>query len=217
MDRASGGRWDQAGVPHLGWSCTGEVDLGADGKDYTPATCEMCGNSGLRYVYTMSHPDHPDLAVGCVCAGHMEQNVHLAKQRERALKNKERRRIAKLKRDEEARQRQRNYWLRHMRWKKNRKGNDSVDLDDTHIGVWQEKDGSWRWWVGPDREKDFSSERYASSDEAKLALLDEWNARAPARRAAREEARRRADAERRERGRRSLERWVVEHGGRMLN
>jgi hypothetical protein len=38
--------------------------------------CEMCESQTIRYVQHMEHPDYPDvLKVGCICAGHMEENL----------------------------------------------------------------------------------------------------------------------------------------------
>ena len=65
-----GNRWDQPGVPHKGWHCVDGIDLRSDGgsaneTDY--ATCQMCGNEKIRYVYIMDTADlDENLYVGCV-------------------------------------------------------------------------------------------------------------------------------------------------------
>jgi len=77
------GLWAKPGVPHKGWVCADVEDLGEP-----DATCEMCERMTIRYVHHMTHADHAPLAVGCVCAGHMEGDLAAAKGRETALVKK---------------------------------------------------------------------------------------------------------------------------------
>lgn len=64
------GKWSIPGVPHKGWTCTSVEDLGAPDE-----TCEVCETRDIRYVHHMQHPDYPEsLAVGCICADHMEND-----------------------------------------------------------------------------------------------------------------------------------------------
>src|SRR5262249_44444099 len=80
------GKWRQPGVPHRGWECTGIEDLGA-----CAITCEMCEVQLIRYVHEMRHPDYPDaLNVGCICAGHMEEDLVGAREREEDFKKEHR-------------------------------------------------------------------------------------------------------------------------------
>jgi hypothetical protein len=46
----------------------------------------MCGTL-LRFVHIMSHPEHQDLRVGCVCAGAMEEDYTAARRREADYKS----------------------------------------------------------------------------------------------------------------------------------
>jgi len=82
------GKWTQAGVPHRGWTCVDIEDLGAPAH-----VCEMCEVILVRHVHEMEHPDYPEtLRVGCVCAGHMEEDLVGARRREAAFKNGRQRR-----------------------------------------------------------------------------------------------------------------------------
>ncbi|MBO9100013.1 MULTISPECIES: hypothetical protein [unclassified Rhizobium] len=77
------GKWGQAGVPKKGWSCVNIEDLGE------PSTkCEMCEVMDIRYVHYMENDRYPDnLACGAICAGHMEENLALAEERDRSMKS----------------------------------------------------------------------------------------------------------------------------------
>ena len=88
------GKWGQPGVPHKGWSCVGIEDL-----EEPSAVCDMCETQEIRYVHYMEHPGYPDqLGVGCICAGHMEQDYEGALRREQSLKASARRRARWLER-----------------------------------------------------------------------------------------------------------------------
>jgi len=81
--RTGGGKWADPTVPKVGWVCVGIDDLGEVSE-----TCEMCGTA-LRYVHTMKHNDYPrTLACGCICSGHMQEDIEDAHQRERKVKNR---------------------------------------------------------------------------------------------------------------------------------
>lgn len=84
IERGRGtGKWAMPGVPHRGWVCESVEDL-----EEPDATCEMCEVMRIRYVHHMSHPDYPvELTVGCVCAGHMEEDSAAPVERERVLRN----------------------------------------------------------------------------------------------------------------------------------
>jgi hypothetical protein len=66
--------WDKKGVPQKGWRCVGESDLRETrpGGETSVAKCEMCGNTGLRFVHEMTHPEYGRvLSVGRICAAKM--------------------------------------------------------------------------------------------------------------------------------------------------
>jgi hypothetical protein len=88
MTHTLNGKWSEADVPHKGWSCVEVDDLGEPSQ-----TCEMCGTVEIRYVHYMTHPDYPvALAVGCVCAEHMEEDYTRPREREKRLRTLARRR-----------------------------------------------------------------------------------------------------------------------------
>jgi hypothetical protein len=64
------GKWTQPGIPQKGWTCVDIEDLSS--PDHV---CEMCEVQDVRYVHLMEHPDYGELRVGCICAGHMEENL----------------------------------------------------------------------------------------------------------------------------------------------
>lgn len=73
------GKWREPGVPHKGWVCLSVEDL-EDARDI----CEMCEVVEIRFVHFMQHPEYPEtLRCGCICAGHMEQDLEAAQGRER--------------------------------------------------------------------------------------------------------------------------------------
>lgn len=148
------GKWSIPGVPHKGWTCTSVEDLGAPDE-----TCEMCETQDIRYVHYMEHPDYPEsLAVGCVCAEHMENDYESPRRREKALRN--------------AAQRKRR-WL-SRKWKISAKGNAYLNTDGLNITVFQKNPRLWGARIG-DRAtgRSVSSQRpHQTEDAAKLAAFD---------------------------------------------
>jgi len=147
------GKWSQTGVPHKGWTCIDIEDLGAP-----DVVCEMCESQEIRYVHHMSHESYPEsLQVGCVCAGHMEENLAAAKGRETSMKS----RAGKRKR-----------WVsRH--WKRSAKGNHWLEADGYRVTVYRKASG---WGVtiaavGGSLEK-HSQRFYATEHQAMLAAFD---------------------------------------------
>lgn len=147
------GKWGEAGVPHKGWTCLDIEDL----KEQMHL-CEMCETQYVRYVHVMTHPDYDgELRVGCVCAGHMEQDLATARKREADYKN-----IAL----------RRQNWLRRQ-WRISDAGNAYLNTDGFRIVVYR-KDTNWGATIthrssGYQRQ---SQRPYASSDLAKLATFD---------------------------------------------
>jgi hypothetical protein len=146
------GKWARAGVPKKGWSCIGIDDLGEPS-----AICEMCEHQEIRYVHTMRHPDYPDqLECGCVCAGHMEQDLIGARSREQRLKNGATRRKR---------------WL-VRKWKTSAKGNPYLKTGGFHIVVYPSRLQHWCFRLTRGQEEWASTRWYASEDRAKLAAFD---------------------------------------------
>jgi hypothetical protein len=74
----------------------------------------MCEVQIVRYVHTMFHPDYGELEVGCICAGHMEQDLIGARLRETSFKQRLSRRMN---------------WLRR-RWRVPYSGNEFINTHD---------------------------------------------------------------------------------------
>ncbi|GAB2491407.1 hypothetical protein [Arenimonas alkanexedens] len=114
---AGRGKWSKAGVPHKGWQCVEIEDLGAPDQ-----TCEMCEARAIRYVHYMAHPKFNEvLAVGCVCAGHMEGDLPAARIREASMLS----RAGKRKR-----------WTTR-KWKVSQKGNPTITADGFRVTIYK--------------------------------------------------------------------------------
>ncbi len=123
--------------------------------------CEICGTS-IRYVHYLDNEEHlSNVAVGCICAGHLENNIEAAKDREKTLQNKARRRVS---------------WMRRT-WKISRQENEYLKVDGYIIVVFPRLNG-WSGVVTKDDFKRFLDRNYATCEEAKAALFDLfWAAR----------------------------------------
>ena len=148
------GKWNQASVPHKGWTFTSVDDLGGPA-----AVCEMCETQDIRYVHHMEHPDYPEtLGVGCVCAENMESNYEAPRRRERALRNATQRR---------------HRWL-SRKWKGSAKGNAYLNTDGLNITIFLKRPVLWGARI-EDRTSGqavTSKQRYTTEDSAKLAAFD---------------------------------------------
>lgn len=115
------GKWSITGVPHKGWSC---IDI--DDLEEPSQSCEMCESVDIRYVHYMTHPEYPEtLAVGCVCAEHMEGDYTKPKEREKKL-----RRLA---------QRRKSWGTRS--WKKSHAGNPYLNTEGFNLTVFKKSNG----------------------------------------------------------------------------
>lgn len=155
-DTGTGGRWNIPGVPHKGWTCGDVEDLRGDAgpDEYIPGTCEMCGNSGLRFVHHMTHLEHDGLGVGAICAEKMSEDYVGPREREQKLMNK-----AGM----------RSRWLGRA-WRRSAKGNPYLRLEGYVVGVYTGKYGRWGWRIG----SDFGKTWHDTEDAAKLALFEEF-------------------------------------------
>lgn len=151
-------RWDQPGVPHKGWNCVDVVDLRGDGEsaeETNYATCQMCGNEKIRYIHIMEHPDLEDhFDVGCVCAEKMSGDNTGPKVRESRLRNRAVRRTR---------------WLTRT-WRTSAKGNSFLNVEGRNLGVHPTKTKRWGYRM----DSRFGAKTYATKDEAKLALFDDF-------------------------------------------
>ena len=127
MSEKSGGsgKWCQPSVPHKGWTCVDVEDLGEPSE-----TCEMCETQEIRYVHVMEHRDYPQgLRVGCVCAGHMEQDYERARRREKVMRSAAGRRAR---------------WL-SRKWRTSRSGNPFINTDGYNVVVFPRTPDRTHW------------------------------------------------------------------------
>jgi hypothetical protein len=145
------GLWNQAGVPHRGWTCIDVEDL-----EEPTATCEMCGKEEIRFVHVMEHRERTEpLRVGCICAEKMSEDYVNPRRREEALKNRARRR---------------GNWLKR-KWRISRNGNPFLNVDGVNVTVFTYKGrraGKWGFKVADT----FGDEAFGQIEEAKLAAFD---------------------------------------------
>lgn len=139
------GKWAQAGVPHLGWNCETVEDL-----EKPSQLCEMCEKETIRYVHHMSHAEHADLKVGCVCAEHMSGDYETPKKRQREVINEARRREKeRLEAKDSILQFKKSFLAQ---WPTSKKGNEYFKLHADHFvifkspygfgAIWSKKDGT---------------------------------------------------------------------------
>lgn len=148
------GKWNQPGVPHKGWRC---VDI--EERDEQDHLCEMCEARQVRFVHAMEHPAYDEiLHVGCVCAGHMEEDLVGARKREAEYKNDRSRRVR---------------WLQRA-WRISAAGNEFLNTSDGFNVVIYRKGSIWGGRVEhrPSGYQRTSKLPYGSPDEAKLAAFD---------------------------------------------
>jgi len=156
----STGKWLDQTVPHRDWKCIEIEDLGSQSKK-----CEMCEVEMLRYLHRMKHNNYKNLEVGCICAGHMEGDVDSAKNREKQIKSRDR------KRDK---------WL-SRKWETSAKGNpyfitrkSTYSQEKHHVIITNNKQGKYSASV----DKTYLGEWYDTENEAKLAAFDKiWPAK----------------------------------------
>lgn len=145
-------RWDQAGIPHRGWTCVDVEDLG-----HAEGVREMCGRETIRYVHYMQHDEYEGrLAVGCVCAEKMSGDYTGPRMRENALRRRASRR---------------GKWLTR-KWRQSEKGNFVLRTGGHKIVVFAGQKaynlGMWSYCI----DSAFSQRYYGSVEDAKLAAFD---------------------------------------------
>lgn len=147
------GKWSLTGVPHKGWTCINIEDL-----EEPNMICEMCESQNIRYVHYMTHRNYgKELKVGCICAGHMEEDLLRAKKRDDSLKS----RSSKRKR-----------WL-NRNWNISKKGNEYLKADGYLITVFY-RNGRWYGCVEEldGVFKKYSHRPYDNVNKIKLACFD---------------------------------------------
>lgn len=118
----------------------------------------MCEVQEIRYVHSMEHADYPDiLQCGCICAGHMEQDLAGAREREAEFK---------------ADGRRRSRWLSRQ-WRISGSGNDFLNADGFHIVVYRRG----KIWAARIKHKETGRSRssklpHSTPEAAKFAAFD---------------------------------------------
>jgi len=144
------GKWSRADVPHRGWRC-----LDIEDNEYQQDICEMCETQEIRFIHVMVHPDYDkELRVGCVCAGHMEENLVGARDRETRFKLQLQRKTR---------------WL-SRKWRVSRKGSAWLNYKGFRVIVYA-KTGGWGATIA-DRGNEYlrhAKLTYKTDAEAKLA------------------------------------------------
>jgi hypothetical protein len=121
--------------------------------------CEMCESQLIRYVHHMEHTNYPEiLQAGCICAGHMEENLTASRTREASMKS---------------RAGKRSRWL-SRKWKISGKGNPYITADSYRITVYPRGNG-WACTVAAvdDSLVQHSRRNFGTINEAKLAAFDQ--------------------------------------------
>lgn len=88
-------------APVSDWNCVDMYDvLDGDENSSDLFTCKLCGCSQVRYVHVMRHDEYfEDVHVGCICAGIMDGDILAAKERDREMKNRAKRKRNYLRRE----------------------------------------------------------------------------------------------------------------------
>lgn len=87
------------GAPLSGWYCEDIIDVREDDPEAPLSQCELCGCASVRYEHVMMHDQYFEpVTVGCICAGIMEGDILKAKERERLMRNRSKRKKSFIKR-----------------------------------------------------------------------------------------------------------------------
>lgn len=107
-------------APLSDWYCIDVIDIEEEFSNTDLFTCELCGCTRVRFVHVMEHLSYFEtISVGCVCAGIMEGDILSAKDRERQMKNR-----AKRKNN-----------FPNRKWKQNRYGGYSLKYQDSWVNI----------------------------------------------------------------------------------
>jgi len=148
--------WDNSHVPHKGWHDEEVYDANPD-NDGTYHTCEMCGNTLVRWVHVMRHEQYwKDLEVGCVCAEKMEDDYERPKDLEQRVQNRSKRKVT---------------WLTSEKWRRSAKGNLCRRLGGERgmLIIMPDQFNDGKWVVVLDSKFHTG---YATEDAAKCAAYD---------------------------------------------
>lgn len=155
------GKWGQAGVPHKGWVCVGDYDTFEELGEDEFQTCGMCESAQVRFVQIMENERHPDrLFCGCICAGHMAEDLASAEIRDTAMRSKAGRR---------------DHFPRRKGWKTSSKGTPYINVEGYHLMVVSTRTGFSVGATPPGAPKPvWGQKRYTSVDSAQRGCFDAW-------------------------------------------
>lgn len=148
--------WDKKGLPHKGWRLKRIADLG-EGVE----TCEMCGQSNIRYFCKMSHPQYAETVwVGVNCADELRDDYNCS-EINKLLKRRSKRKAT---------------WA-EMKWKESRKG-FTKKKEGAGMTVFSNTKGVWSYVFNfGNLESKYSDISFSSSLLAKEALFEDfWRA-----------------------------------------
>lgn len=147
--------WNEAGVPHKGWSCVGVEDIAESsygGEPIEYEQCEMCGQEKVRFVHIMRHPEYPhELRVGRICAENMSDDYVNPSRAEASLKRRALRR--------------KNF--DKTKWNYNSQKNTySKKYKGEYITIMQSKYGNWGIFFAGNRIWNWEGRKIRSKEEA---------------------------------------------------
>lgn len=116
-------RLKEWGAPLEHWYCVDLID-----EEDASFVCELCGCEKVRYVHVIQHGEYFEkVYVGCICAGIMEGDLLAAKERDRKMKNRAKRKL--------------NFPNRN--WKQTRTGGYYIKYRDKYVFINQHRNGYW--------------------------------------------------------------------------
>ena len=156
------GKWSQPGVPHKGWVCVNEYDTFEELGEDEFETCGMCESAQVRFVHVMENDRYDgQLACGCICAGHMAEDLETAEIRDKHMRSKAGRR---------------DHFPNRKGWQTSARGTPHIKVDGYHMMVVTKRDGSFA--VGATRpgsvETVWGKKRYATVEAAQKGCFDAW-------------------------------------------
>ncbi len=154
------GKWGQAGVPHKGWTCVGEYDTFEEIGEDEFVTCGMCESAQVRFVHIMTNDRYPDqLACGCICAGHMAEDLATAEVRDKAMRSTAGRR---------------DHFPARKGWKISAKGTPYINVLGFHLMVVEKRDGQYAVGATPPNstKRVWGARRYKTVEHAQKGCFD---------------------------------------------
>lgn len=148
------------GTPLSDWYCDHIYDVAdedADADNIELFTCELCNCPQVRFVHVMRHEKYFEaIEVGCICAGIMEGDILAAKERERLMKNRAKRK--------------RNFPNRH--WKRNWHGNLYLTYQDTTVFINRRENNRYSVYVNGKTAYTYKGRPLDNFDAAAYAAFD---------------------------------------------